>query len=50
MTSLHICPFRDVAKPSYDRLVREQREQITAKKGEGDLQALLNGNDTRMIN
>ncbi len=42
--------FRDVAKPSYDRLVREQREQITAKKGEGDLQALLNGNDTWMIN
>jgi len=42
--------FRDVDKPSYDRLVREQREQITAKKGEGDLQALLNGNDTWMIN
>lgn len=42
--------FRDVAKPSYDRLVREQREQITAKKGQGDLQALLNGNDTWMIN
>ena len=38
--------FRDIARPSYDRLLREQVVSVTEKKGKGDLQSLLNGNDT----
>ena len=38
--------FRDIERPSYDRLVREQLDQVVASKGAGDLQALLTGNDT----
>jgi 2-oxoglutarate ferredoxin oxidoreductase subunit beta len=41
--------FRDVARPSYDRLAREQIEQSTAKRGPGDLQALINGADTWQV-
>jgi 2-oxoglutarate ferredoxin oxidoreductase subunit beta len=40
--------FRDVAKPSYDRLVREQVEAATAQ-GPGDLGQLLRGSDTWTI-
>ena len=38
--------FRDVRRPSYDRLVREQVTAVTEKEGPGDLQALLRGKDT----
>ena len=38
--------FRDIERPSYDRLVREQLDGIVASQGKGDLQALINGNDT----
>jgi 2-oxoglutarate ferredoxin oxidoreductase subunit beta len=38
--------FRDIHRPSYDRLVREQISDVIEAKGRGDLQALLNGNDT----
>jgi 2-oxoglutarate ferredoxin oxidoreductase subunit beta len=38
--------FRDINRPSYDRLVREQIDGVIAAKGRGDLQALLNGSDT----
>ena len=38
--------FRDIDRPSYDRLVREQLAEVQAKQGEGDLQALLTGGDT----
>ena len=37
--------FRDVKRPSYDRLVREQVAAVKAK-GDGDLQSLLRGKDT----
>ena len=38
--------FRDIHRPSYDRLLREQIESVTERQGEGDLQSLLNGKDT----
>ena len=38
--------FRDVARPSYDRLVHEQMQQVIDENGEGDLGALLKGSDT----
>jgi len=38
--------FRDIARPSYDRLVREQLAEVQEKQGVGDLQSLLNGGDT----
>ena len=41
--------FRDVARPSYDRLAREQVAAAVAKSGSGDLQALINGKDTWTI-
>ena len=37
--------FRDVARPSYDRLVREQVEGVIESQGPGDLQALIAGKD-----
>ena len=37
--------FRDVQRPSYDRLVREQVASVR-DQGEGDLAALLRGKDT----
>ena len=33
--------FRSVEAPVYDDLLREQKEQATQRRGEGDLQALL---------
>ncbi len=38
--------FRDINRPSYDRLVREQISDVIERKGPGDLQSLLNGSDT----
>ena len=38
--------FRDIERPSYDRLVREQVAEVTAREGAGDLQSLLTGSDT----
>ena len=38
--------FRDIHRPSYDRLLREQIESVTERQGQGDLQSLLNGKDT----
>jgi 2-oxoglutarate ferredoxin oxidoreductase subunit beta len=41
--------FRDVTRPSYDRLVREQLDEAREKKGAGDLQALVRGGDTWLV-
>ena len=38
--------FRDVNRPSYDRLVREQVASVKERRGAGDLQGLLTGHDT----
>ncbi len=38
--------FRDVHRPSYDRLVREQVASVQAERGTGDLQSLLLGHDS----
>jgi 2-oxoglutarate/2-oxoacid ferredoxin oxidoreductase subunit beta len=38
--------FRDIHRPSYDRLVREQISEVIETKGRGDLQSLLTGSDT----
>ena len=38
--------FRDVHRPSYDRLVREQMAQAGDPAGSADLTALLHGSDT----
>jgi len=38
--------FRDISRPSYGRLVREQIADVIDRKGPGDLQSLLNGSDT----
>ncbi|MEI7453658.1 MAG: 2-oxoacid:ferredoxin oxidoreductase subunit beta [Actinomycetes bacterium] len=38
--------FRDVHRPSYDRLVREQVAQVKERQGAGDLQDLITGHDT----
>jgi 2-oxoglutarate ferredoxin oxidoreductase subunit beta len=38
--------FRDVVRPSYDRLVRQQIADAREAKGDGDLQALITGSDT----
>jgi len=38
--------FRQVFKKTYDELVEEQIETVTAKKGEGDLEALLFSGNT----
>ena len=37
--------FRDVERPSYDRLVREQVASVRAS-GEGDLESLVRGKHT----
>jgi 2-oxoglutarate ferredoxin oxidoreductase subunit beta len=42
--------FRDVQRPSYDRLVREQVAQVKERQGAGDLQDLITGNDTWTVN
>ena len=41
--------FRDIARPSYDSLAREQISQAQQAKGRGDLQALLLGGDTWQV-
>jgi 2-oxoglutarate ferredoxin oxidoreductase subunit beta len=41
--------FRDVKRPSYDRLMREQINEVTAKQGAGDLRALLQSGDTWVV-
>jgi 2-oxoglutarate ferredoxin oxidoreductase subunit beta len=41
--------FRDVPRPSYDRLVREQVASVLDQQGPGDLQALLTGSDTWLV-
>jgi len=41
--------FRDVTRPSYDRLVREQLDEAREKKGAPDLQALVRGGDTWLV-
>jgi 2-oxoglutarate ferredoxin oxidoreductase subunit beta len=46
LTNTPIGVFRDIHRPSYDRLVREQISSAIEAKGRGDLQALLNGSDT----
>ncbi len=46
LTNTPIGVFRDIERPSYDRLVREQVDDVIAAKGPGDLQSLLNGGDT----
>ena len=38
--------FRDVQRPSYDRLLRDQLASAEATSGRGDLGALLRGSDT----
>ncbi len=38
--------FRDITRPSYDRLMRDQITEVTEAQGTGDLQTLLYGNDT----
>ncbi len=38
--------FRDIQRPSYDRLVREQVADVIERQGAGDLQSLLTGSDT----
>jgi 2-oxoglutarate ferredoxin oxidoreductase subunit beta len=46
LTNTPIGVFRDIPRPSYDRLVREQLSEVVAAKGAGDLQSLLTGGDT----
>ena len=41
--------FRDVQRPSYDRLMAEQLDKAVADKGPGDLATLITGNDTWTI-
>jgi 2-oxoglutarate ferredoxin oxidoreductase subunit beta len=41
--------FRDVEQPVYDDLMSEQIAQSVEQRGEGDLAALLHGNDTWTI-
>jgi 2-oxoglutarate ferredoxin oxidoreductase subunit beta len=41
--------FRDVERPVYDDLVRGQVETAVGQRGEGDLEALLQGSDTWTI-
>jgi 2-oxoglutarate ferredoxin oxidoreductase subunit beta len=42
--------FRSVDAPQYDRLINEQIEEATKKKGKGDLEALFNSSDTWTVN
>jgi 2-oxoglutarate/2-oxoacid ferredoxin oxidoreductase subunit beta len=41
--------FRQVARPSYDELMREQLAEATERQGKGDLAALLSSGDTWRI-
>jgi len=42
--------LRDIKRPSYDRLMREQLDQVIAKDGPGDLAKLILGKDTWEVN
>jgi 2-oxoglutarate ferredoxin oxidoreductase subunit beta len=46
MTRAAIGVFRQVDRPTYDDQVREQAADDRAARGEGDLQALIDGRDT----
>jgi 2-oxoglutarate/2-oxoacid ferredoxin oxidoreductase subunit beta len=46
MTSVPIGIFRQVERPTYDDLVRDQVSAETDSKGTGDLASLIAGNDT----
>ncbi len=46
LTNTPIGIFRDIERPSYDRLVRDQVAAEIQAQGSGDLQTLLNGGDT----
>lgn len=46
LTDTPIGIFRDVNRPSYDRLVREQVATAVATQGSGDLAGLLRGRDS----
>jgi 2-oxoglutarate ferredoxin oxidoreductase subunit beta len=48
LTDTAIGVFRDVHRPSYDRLVREQMAEAAAG-GPGDLQSLINGKDNWQV-
>jgi 2-oxoglutarate ferredoxin oxidoreductase subunit beta len=41
--------IRDVRRPTHDELVTNQIEEAIAARGEGDLQSLLKGNDTWVV-
>jgi 2-oxoglutarate ferredoxin oxidoreductase subunit beta len=41
--------FRQVARPTYDELMREQLDDAVARQGDGDLAALLGSGDTWRI-
>jgi 2-oxoglutarate ferredoxin oxidoreductase subunit beta len=41
--------FRDVQRPVYDELMAEQIETATAKRGSGELEALLHSGETWTI-
>lgn len=42
--------LRDVARPSYERLMHEQLDEIIEQQGKGDLHKLLLGKDTWQVN
>lgn len=42
--------LRDIKRPSYDRLMREQLDQVIAKDGPGDLAKLILGKETWEVN
>lgn len=41
--------FRDIDAPVYEGLIIEQLRQVNHEKGEGDLQQLITGNDTWVV-
>jgi len=46
LTNSPIGIFRDIERPSYDRLLRNQVDNEIEKLGRGDLQSLITGSDT----
>ncbi len=49
LTNSPIGIFRDIVRPSYDRLVRDQVADVIEAQGPGDLQSLLKGGDTWVV-
>lgn len=41
--------FRDIVRPSYDDLLRQQLDTATESRGRGDLQSLITGPDTWQV-